>query len=50
MIQDETTPWSPQDALIAMMVAISVSDQNIKNIRTSFNRKNSQSFANFRTL
>ena len=32
MIQDETTPWSPQDALIAMMVAISVSDQNIKTL------------------
>ena len=32
MIHNETNPWSPQDALIAMMVAVSVSDQDIKTI------------------
>ena len=32
MTHDETNPWSPQDALIAMMVAVSVSDQDIKTI------------------
>ena len=32
MIHDETNLWSPQDALIAMMVAVSVSDQDIKTI------------------
>ena len=30
MPQDQPNPWSPQDALIAMMVAVSVADQDIK--------------------
>ena len=32
MSQDQTNPWSPQDALVAMMVAVSVADQDIKTI------------------
>jgi uncharacterized tellurite resistance protein B-like protein len=32
MSQEQSNPWSPQDALIAMMVAVSVSDQDIKTI------------------
>ena len=32
MPQDQPNPWSPQDALIAMMVAVSVADQDIKTI------------------
>ncbi len=27
-----TSPWSPQDALVAMMVAMSISDQEIKTV------------------
>ncbi len=32
MSQAQTNPWSPQDALVAMMVAVSVADQDIKTI------------------
>ena len=32
MSQEQTNPWSPQDALVAMMVAVSVADQDIKTI------------------
>lgn len=32
MPDQQTNPWSPQDALVAMMVAVSVADQDIKTI------------------
>lgn len=32
MNHNDTNPWSPQDALVAMMVAVSVADQDIKTI------------------
>jgi len=32
MSPNDPNPWSPQDALVAMMVAVSVADQDIKTI------------------
>lgn len=32
MLDESNTPWSAQDAIIAMMVAVSVADQDIKTV------------------